>query len=552
MLVSSGRNETRIALIETNQVKQLFFDRKRKKSIVGNIYLGKVENVLSSLDAAFVDIGEKKNAFLYINEVEHDIDIDEKDKKPVKIHHVLKPNQMILVQVTKDPMKGKGARLTTFISIPGRYMVLAPFNDGVGVSRRLSLDDREKLKEIAEGLKPDDCGIIVRTAAKDAKKNRLYKDLKQLIRLWKELQKRIKNMKEPGLIHEEYSLVTKLLRDIFSDEFNAIYVNSKEVKKEILKYLRSIGYSFNKVILSKHNEDLFDKFGLNEIIESALERKVWLKSGGFIVIDYGEALTSIDVNTGKFTSGKSSAQTILRTNLEAAEVIANQLRLRDIGGLIVIDFIDMVRNDDKEKVLNKFKKCLDEDNTKTEVLSFSKFGLVEMTRKNVSDGIIGTMCKTCPYCEGVGYIKSEETVRLEIERKIMKLSKESSSQAFLIKLNPIIAQLVRGQNNKNIKNLEKATKKYIIIRGDDNLSLDGFVLFGEGSINEIKETAKPFKVDDVVDLTVEEAFPNSNDGLSRVEGYIIRIINGKKYVDERITVKIRSISLNNAVAHIQK
>ena len=552
MLVSSDKNETRVAILESKQVIQLFFDRKKSKSLVGNIYLGRIENVLSSLDAAFVDIGEEKNAFLYINEVAYDLDLEEKIEITKKIQHILKPGQTVLVQVTKDPMKGKGARLTTFISLPGRYLVLAPFNDGVGISRKIENREREALKLIAEEIKPKDYGLIVRTAAKNAAKARLKKELKQLLRFWGSIRKKAAMAKEPGLIHQEYSIVIKLLRDIFSEDFDAIYVDKKITKKEILNYFRGIGVNFYNIIIHHGPEDLFEASNVDEVIESALERKVWLKSGGFIVIDYGEALTAIDVNTGKFTSGKTSAQTILKTNLEAAEVITSQLRLRDIGGIIVIDFIDMNSEEDRHMVLSRFKQCLEKDKTKTEVLSFSKLGILEMTRKNVSDGILGTLYKKCPYCGGLGYVKSEETIRLEVERKIRKLARESSHKGFLIKLNPVIASLVIGRGGKNLRNIEELTKKYIGIKSAENLPLDAFVLEAEGTAGEIREAAKPFKVGDVLDIEVEEPYShNRKDALSRVDSFVIQIIDGRKYMGNRVKAEIIAMSKTSAVAIVK-
>ena len=553
MLVSSDKNETRVAILESKQVVQLYFDRKKSKSLVGNIYLGKIENVLSSLDAAFVDIGEEKNAFLYINEVAYDVELEDREEIARKIQHILKPNQMILVQVTKDPMKGKGARLTTYISLPGRYLVLAPFNEGVGVSRKLEGREREELKLAATEIKPRDCGLIIRTAARGSTKIKLKKEVKQLIKFWSIIRKKAAVSRVPSLIYQEYSIVIRLLRDIFSEDFGTIYVDKKIIKNEIIHYFRSIGVNFNNIIIHHGTNELFEEFNVNEVIESALERKVWLKSGGFIVIDYGEALTTIDVNTGKFTSGKSSTQTILRTNLEAAEAITNQLRLRDIGGIIVIDFIDMSSEDDRYRVLSRFKQCLEKDKTKTEVLTFSKLGLLEMTRKNVSDGIIGTLCKTCPCCGGMGYIKSEETVRLEIERKIRNLARESNSKAFLIKLNPTIASLVIGKGGKNLANLEYITKKYVAIKSDENLPLDAFEVMSEGLANDIKEAAKPFRIGDILDLEVEEHYShNRNDALSRVEGYVVQIIDGRKYIGTRTKVEIKSISKTSAVAVIRQ
>lgn len=554
LLISSDRNETRAAILESKQVSQLFFERKSSKSLVGNIYLGRVKNILPGLDAAFVDIGEEKNAFLYVNEIGFDTDIDNGEEIPKKIQHVLKPNQMILVQVTKDPMKTKGARLTTFISIPGRYLVLAPFNRGMGVSKKLPGEAKENLRKVMQEIRTsDDYGLIIRTAAGEADKIRLKKDLKQLIKKWNYIRRKAANLNKPELISSEYSLIIKLMRDVFSEEFDAVYVDKKVIKREIIRYLKSIGMKFNNIIVHHGNEDLFETFNVNEVIENALERKVWLKSGGFIVIDHGEALTSIDVNSGKFTSSKSSAQTILRTNLEAAETIAAQLRLRDIGGIIVIDFIDMAGEKDRKKVYGRFLQCLETDRTKTEVMQFSKLGLIEMTRKNVSDGILGTLCRVCSGCLGLGFVKSEETIRLEIERKIRKLARESRAKGFLIKLNSSIAAQVIGTDGRNLKHIENITRKYINIQGDSKLPLDAFLVTAEGSVNEIKKAARPFRVGDILNLVVEEPYlHNKNDAISRVNGYVVQIIDGSKYMGQRLKVEIKSVSKTSAVAEIQE
>ncbi len=553
MLVSSDKNETRVAILESKLVTQLYFDRKKSKSIVGNIYLGKIENVLSSLDAAFVDIVEEKNAFLYINEVAYDVELEEKQEMTKKIQNMLKPNQLVLVQVTKDPMKGKGARLTTYISLPGRYLILAPFNEGVGVSRKIDSKEREAIRLAAEEIRPKDCGIIVRTAAKNVSKAKLKKELNQLLKLWSYIRKKAAVSREPVLIQQEYPVVIRLIRDIFSEDFDSIYVDSKLARNEIIKYLKNIGINYNNIILYHGANELFEEFNVNEVIESGLERKVWLKSGGFIVIDYGEALTTIDVNTGKYTSGKSSAQTILKTNLEASEVITSQLRLRDIGGIIVIDFIDMNTEEDRQRVHSRFKQLLEKDRTKTEVLAFSKLGLLEMTRKNVSDGIVGTLCKPCPCCNGIGYVKSEETIRLDVERKIRKLAKESFDKAFLIKLNPSIAAQIIGKGGQNLKNIEMLTRKYLAVKSDENLPLDAFIIEAQGDISDIQEASRPFKIGDIIDnIEVEKAYShNRNDALSRVEGYVIQIINGRQHIGKPVKVEITAISKTSAVGVIK-
>lgn len=552
LLISSDQNEKRVAILESRRVVQLFFDRKNKKSIVGNIYLGKVKNVFPSLDAAFVDIGEKRNAFLYVNEVGFDdSELENGNDVPKKIQYVLKANQMILVQVSKDPMKTKGARLTTFISMPGRFLVLAPFNDGVGVSKKLDEDERERLRKIAEEIKPKEFGLIVRTAAKDTKKALLQKDLKLLIKKLNQISKVSVKIKKPALISQEQSMVIRILRDIFTEDFDAIYVNKKIIKRDIEKYLGSIGIKFPNIFLHHGHESLFEEFGVNDAIESALEQKVWLRSGGFIVIDHGEALTTIDVNTGKYTSGKNSNQAILRTNMEAAEMIANQLRLRDIGGIIVVDFIDMFSGRDRNKVIKRFQQCLDTDRTKTEILQFSKLGLLEMTRKNVSDGILGTMCKICPCCQGKGFVKSEETIRLEVERKMRKIARESKNKAFLIKLNSEIASLIIGPEGKNLKHIEKSVKRYLAVQSDPNMPLDTFMVIAEGSVWQIKEAARPCRTGDILDMTVEEQnLNNKEDAVSRLDGYVVHIIGGGRYMGERVRVRIKSASKKNAIAEI--
>jgi len=460
---------------------------------------------------------------------------------------------MILVQVTKDPMKTKGARLTTFISIPGRYMVLAPYNDGVGVSKKLEEGERERLRKLAEEIKPKDFGLIVRTAARGVQKNMLQKDLKLLIKKLNYINKNSIKRKKPALISEEQTMVIKILRDIFTEDYNAIYVDRKATKHEIGKYLSSIGIKFLNIVVHHGEESLFEEFGINDVIEGALEQKVWLKSGGFIVLDHGEAMTTIDVNTGKYTSGKNSNQAILRTNMESAEAIANQLRLRDIGGIIVIDFIDMVGERDRNKVMKRFKQCLETDKTRTEILRFSKLGLMEMTRKNVSDGILRTMCKVCPYCQGRGFIKSEETIRLEIERKIKKLARESNNKAFLLKMNSDIASLVIGQDGKNLKYLEGTVKRYIAIQSDPKLPLDTFTIIAEGSVGEIKNAARPCLSGDILDMIAEEQYlHNRNDAISRLDGYIVQISGGGKYVGKRVKVRIKSVSKTSAIAEIIK
>jgi Rne/Rng family ribonuclease len=407
LIVTCEKGRCRLALLENGDVAEVYIEKSRKKSVVGNIYVGRITNVLPGMSAAFVDIGVGKNALLY----QQDLVLmeDGTHVRPRRIGKALKQNDTIVVQVTKDPMSGKGARLTTYLSLPGRLMVYMPQSKRSGVSRRLPEKERERLRKLAKEVRPDGGGsTIIRTAANRARKKDLADDLDYLIKQWEGTQEKIKGAKPPTLVYAEPDLAVRVVRDTVTREFKSVLVDNKTEFNRIREYLsRTAPELKDRVQHYKDKQPLFSRFGVDKGIEAALRRKVGLPSGGHIVVDEVEALTAIDVNTGSYTGKKSLEDTVLRTNLEAAVEVVRQLRLRDIGGIIVIDFIDMEAPDNRAKVLETLEAELERDRTKTQVVTLSELGLVEMTRKNVTEGLADTLGKTCPKCEGRGLIFGE-------------------------------------------------------------------------------------------------------------------------------------------------
>src|SRR5271168_298388 len=435
VLVSVDRAETRVALLEASgvpaasrasstgrrvagprkrkggpdagyRIAELYLERRGGRSIVGNIYKGKVDNVLPGLEAAFVDIGLEKNGFLHVDEIVlPGIEAPRRGRGGGrKISELLKPGQEIVVQVVKDPLKTKGARLSMELTIAGRYMVYAPTGEGVGVSRRLEDRERERLRRQTANLALDGGGVIVRTAAHGAKREDFERELKYLNKLHEVLVKRVEETPAPGLVFQEADLSVRVVRDIFSAHFERAIVDDEQQFRRLVSFFtRTAPELVERVELWQEEEPLFEAYRVDKAIEGVLSRRVDLPSGGYLIIDYAEALTVIDVNSGSFIGrGKGAAleDTITRTNLEAAEEVVNQLRLRDIGGIIVIDFIDMARARNRDAVMKTLRKTLDEDRTKTFTAEISKLGLVEMTRQNVTDGVREIMSRPCPTCDG--------------------------------------------------------------------------------------------------------------------------------------------------------
>lgn len=405
MLVGGSLEHSHVAIVEDDALVEHYVTQKARPSLVGNVYLGKVQNVLPGMEAAFVDIGQPRNAVLYVGELMTDDEVE--GATPPRIEEVLRTGQTVLVQVTKDPMGTKGARLTTQVSLAGRYLVLVPNSSGSGISKKLPDDERSRLRDIIRNLRIDGYSLIVRTAAAGATAEDLKRDLDRLVRLWEEIDKRRKGP-APSEIYVEPDLVIRVIRDLFGKDFDRLVVEHPDVHDRVFKYVQAVDPDLAaRVELHAGPLSMFDTNHITEQLRKALERKVWLPSGGYIVVDRTEALTVVDVNSGRYVSGKNLEDTVVRVNLEAADEVVRQLRLRDIGGIIVIDFIDMLKAQNREEILRAFKEALSRDKTKTQVIGISPLGLVEMTRKNVSEGLVEALSTPCPTCEGRGVVIGE-------------------------------------------------------------------------------------------------------------------------------------------------
>ena len=450
LLVTVDRGETRVAILEAEgttsgskgrakknsddwRVAELYIERRGSRSIVGNVYKGKVDNVLPGLEAAFVDIGLEKNGFLHADDVVFPgVEVARRGRgartKGKRITELLKPGQEILVQAIKDPLKTKGPRLSMQLSIAGRYLVYVPQGDGVGVSRRLEDKERDRVRRAAGKAELGEGGVIVRTAAQGATREEFEREIKYLHKLHDVLQQRGQEVQAPEMVFQEADLSVRVARDIFSGEFERAIVDDEKQHHRLESFFnRTAPELLERLSLYTDEEPLFERYNVEEAIQSVLRRRVDLPSGGYLIIDYAEAMTVIDINSGSFTGrgkGAKLEDTITRTNLEAADEVVRQLRLRDIGGIIVIDFIDMSRTRNRDAVLKTLRKSLDEDRTKTYVVEISPLGLVEMTRQNVTDGVREILTKTCPSCEGEGVVLSEDTVAIEVDRWLRDLVAE--------------------------------------------------------------------------------------------------------------------------------
>lgn len=402
MLVDAYPEGVQIAVLEKDVVVEHYVARHDARSLVGNVYLGRVQNVLPGMEASFVDVGEARNGVLYAGEV--GIPGDDEDEVP-RIETVLKSGQPILVQVTKDPMRSKGARLTASISIAGRHLVLVPRARSLGVSRRLSDSERTRLRDIAQQLRPEEHGLIVRTAAEGASKRDIERDLERLMSIWSEIDDAAAKATAPALVYSEPELELRVIRDVFNRDISRCVVGDRALEQKLRRYIRVTTPDLDhRLELYEGKLPIFEEYRILEQIRKSLDRRVWLPSGGHIVIERTEAMTVIDVNTGKFVGKKSLEETVFRTNKEAAVEVGRQLRLRDIGGIIVIDFIDMEDPQNRDELLKVFKAELDKDRTRTQVFDISPLGLVQMTRKNVSAGIVEAFSDACPTCEGRGIL----------------------------------------------------------------------------------------------------------------------------------------------------
>jgi ribonuclease G len=554
----AGRKSASGGLEAGYRIAELYIERRGGRSIVGNIYKGKVDNVLPGLEAAFVDIGLEKNGFLHVDEIVlPGMEASRRGRgsgNGRKIADLLSPGQEIVVQVVKDPLKTKGARLSMEVTIAGRYMVYAPTGEGVGVSRRLEDRERERLRRQTAGLVLDGGGVIVRTAAHGAKREDFERELQYLHKLHEVLVKRVKETVAPDLVFQEADLSVRVVRDIFSAHFERAIVDDEQQYHRLVSFFaRTAPELVERVELWEQEEPLFEAYGVDKAIDGVLSRRVDLPSGGYLMIDYAEALTVIDVNSGSFIGrgkGAGLEDTITKTNLEAAEEVVNQLRLRDIGGIIVIDFIDMARARNRDTVMKTLRATLDEDRTKTFTAEISKLGLVEMTRQNVTDGVREIMSRPCPTCEGEGVIRSEETIAIELERRLRDVAGEHPDvEAFLVQINPRVTAEFTGHGSRVLRALEVQTGKSFLFEGSEGLTLDHFAITFQGTREEVEERALPFRQgDEVLVEIVEPHMYDVDDAVAKIDGYIISIAGAAPHVGEKRMVRIDQVGRTAASA----
>jgi len=498
IIVDVRSEEIWIALLEEKELAEFYIERKGRERIVGNIYKGKVSNVVPGMQAAFIDIGLEKNAFLYVNDIlvdKSDFEFDEVNPnlddslQNLKIRDILQEGQEITVQVVKEPIGTKGARVTTHITLPGRTCVLMPTVNYIGVSRRIeNEEERTRLRAIAEKVKHKDMGLIIRTAAEGNEYEDFVGEMDFLIRLWNEIRRKEEIVSAPKLIYKDENLIYRTVRDMFTIDIDQFIINDKDQYQKVVEMVELLSPQLkSRVQLFDKDTDIFDYFGLGAKIEKALCRKVWLKSGGYLVIDHTEALTSIDVNTGRYVGGNGLQDTVLHTNLEAAQEIARQIRLRDIGGIIIIDFIDMDEEGHKEMVLNCLKQSLKKDRTKTNVLGMTSLGLVEMTRKKVKQRISSILQKPCPYCKGTGRVYSEETTAAKVRREIEKTLVHTESYGILIELHPEVAEKLRDSSENGLENYENKFRRKIYIRECEHFHIEQFRIKLVGRQDDIDE-----------------------------------------------------------------
>ena len=501
IIINVAEHETRVALLEDGNIAELFIERGDVSDIAGNIYKGKVQRVLPGMQAAFVDIGLKQAAFIYVNDIndgrysevenllierngdENDsFNINSSVLSPSLINHeyhieeMITEGQDIMVQAAKAPLGSKGARVTTHISLPGRFIVLMPISDHIGISRKIEVEtERNRLTEIVESLRRDNVGYIVRTAAEDIQKEKIAYEMGFLKNLWENIQKKYQTAPAPNLVHKEVAVSLRAVRDLLLHEAEKLIIDSRSGYESILSFLDSFVPSLkDSVEFYEGLEPIFDAYNLEGDISRALKKKVWLKSGGYIVIEHTEALVAIDVNTGRFVGKYNLEETILKTNLEAVKEIAYQIRLRDIGGIIIIDFIDMAKKSNQEKVFNALKEALRKDKSKTHILPISEMGLIQMTRKRIRKPLTRILCEPCFYCDGEGYLISRQTICYDIYREILRESRDMMGVKVSLKVNPEIAELLHGEENHLIVSLERIIGKQIIIYPNSQLHMEEF------------------------------------------------------------------------------
>lgn len=491
IFINVTQHEKRVAILVDKRIEEFYKERLDDVNLVGNIYKGRVESVLPGMGAAFVDIGLEKNGFLYVTDVvpgmgsyekllEEGVDVElmkkvEKQRTAPPINQLLKKGDEVLAQIVKEPISTKGARLTTHISIPGRFLVMMPFDNHIGLSKRIeSREERDRIRKIIESLKlPKDIGFIVRTAAIGATESDFQRESKYLINLWHQIKAKTKKSKTPALIHEEYDLILRVVRDVFTVDFSKLEVDSREDFKRISRFLSILApHLRDRMIFHTDKVPLFEKYEIEKQIEKLYDRVVQLKCGGSLIFDQTESLLAIDVNSGKFVGKKNLEDTAFKTNLEAAEEVPRQLKLRDLGGIIIIDFIDMEFSEHRKQVSRTLERRLEDDKAKTNILNISNIGLVEMTRQRVRESIESKSYQNCPYCNGRGVVKSISTIAIDLIRELEHVLQNSKAKEIFVSMHPEVAYYVSSPEKNMMKPLEKRFRRNIRIIEDPNVHIE--------------------------------------------------------------------------------
>ncbi len=545
LLISVDVGEQRVAVIEDGKVAEVYLERPERRSIAGNIYLGVVDNVLPGMEAAFVEIGLEKNGFLYVDEIV--VPELEGKRHGKKIQDLISRGEQLLVQAVKDPMKTKGARLTTEISLPGRFLVFVPNGEGLGVSRRLEDAERQRLKDVIKQLDAKGGGIIVRTAAEGASPEDVERDLVFLQRLWSTIEARAKSATAPALVYQEAELPLRIVRDLFAGDFLSATIDHDRTHKRILGYLKKTSpHMIERVHRYKEKTPLFEEHGVDREIESTLRRRVDLPSGGYLVFDYAEAFTVIDVNTGRFVGSRSKTSsarledTITKNNLEAVKEVVRQLRLRDVGGIIVIDFIDMANPKNRAQVEEALRTELERDRTKTYVVEISPLGLVEMTRQNVTDGPREILTRKCPVCDGDGIVVSDTTVAMAIERKLRDLGAPPARvQAYRVAVHPRTLSLLAGPGGSRLAAIEEASKRrfFLVPALEGHVHIDHFEVLAEGKLVDL-QPAGPAEGSLVDVKLVELGLHDAAAGVGKVDGVDVIVAGAASLVGKKASVLV--------------
>ena len=554
LLISVDVGEQRVAVLEDDEPAEVYLERPERRSIAGNIYKGVVDNVLPGMEAAFIEIGLEKNGFLYVDEIV--VPELEGKRHGKKIQDLLSRGQEVLVQAVKDPMKSKGARLTTEISLPGRFVVLVPSGEGLGVSRRLDEAERTRLRDILKALDVPTGGVIVRTAAEGASAEDIERDLVFLQRLWKSIEQSAKSAKAPSLLYQEAELPLRVVRDLFTDDFERAVVDDDRTHKRIVGYLKKTSpHMVERVERYREKTPLMEQYGVDAAIRSTLSRRVDLPSGGYLVFDYAEAFTVIDVNTGRFVGSRSKSSgarledTITKNNLEAVKEVVRQLRLRDVGGIIVIDFIDMANPKNRTTVEAALQAELQRDRTKTYVVEISPLGLVEMTRQNVTDGPREILTRKCDVCGGDGVVLSEASVAVEIERKLRALAaSRPRSKAFKVEVNARIASQLIGSSAQRLVAIEEHARRRFLFEPREDVPVDHFEVLEQGTLEKLAPAAPVKEGAEIRLKLVEVGLHDLSAGVGQLDGYSVCVGGAANQIGKTVKVRVERVLDGTAYA----